>query len=274
MHLLMKHTFFILIFLSVLPLCHAQRLPSWMNELPIPGNGTYMYVRESGLGPTLTEAYNQALLRVMQSTANRLGRPFDVQAVDFALTHSSEYQSVSRQYNIPINKVEQYDEQLSDGTYRVWILCQVAVSAIVQPQWDALRREGEASNWTALAKSAFLPGLGQMGKGYFAEGVLTLTGELLFVGGGIYSYLSAQQKLQKMNADGISYAEWNTARSDYSTFQTLSYISWGGVALLYAFNLYRSFSMQPRRTSGLALVPSTIPSHFSLSPSLSLTFIF
>ncbi len=38
-----------------MPLCQAQRLPSWMNELPKPGNNTYMYVREAGEGTTLTD---------------------------------------------------------------------------------------------------------------------------------------------------------------------------------------------------------------------------
>ncbi len=254
-----------------IPLCQAQRLPSWMNELPKPGNNTYMYVREAGEGTTLTEALNTALFRVMQSTANRIGRPFDAQSVDKALAGGNDYQTLSRQYNIPINKVDQYDQQLADGTFRVWVLCQVAVSGNIQPVWEELRREGEINNWTSLAKSAVVPGLGQMGKGYSTEGALTLGGELLLVGTGIGCYFMAQLKIDVMHDASTSYADWNAARSSYNTLQTVSYIAWGSAAVLYVFNLYRAFAMQPRRTNGLALAPTLMPSHSGPTPGISLT---
>ena len=268
----MKRTFFIIIlsFVSIAA-WGAKRLPPWMNELPKPGNSTYIYVREAGEGPTLSEAHNQAMLRVMQSTANRLGRPFDINEVDKALSGGNDYQTLSRQYNIPINKVDQYDQQLADGTFRVWVLCQVAVSGNIQPVWEELRREGEINNWTSLAKSAVVPGLGQMGKGYQAEGWLTLGGEVLLVGTGIGCYFMAQQKLDVMHDASTSYANWNAARSSYNTLQTVSYIAWGSAAVLYVFNLYRAFAMQPRRTNGLALAPTLMPSHSGPTPGISLT---
>ena len=271
----MKRTFFIILLMFAnVAAWGDKRLPPWMNELPKAGNSTYMYVREAGEGATLTEALNTALLRVMQSTANRIGRPFDVQSVDKALAGGNDYQTLSRQYNIPVNKVDQYDEQLRDGTYRVWVLCQVAVSGTVQPQWEEMKREGEVNNWTSLAKSAVVPGLGQMGKGYQAEGWLTLGGELLLVGTGVGSYFMAQNQLEVMRDASTSYADWNSARNSYNTLRTVSYIAWGSAAVLYAFNLYRAFSMQPKRTSGLALAPSMMPTENGITPTLSLTFKF
>ena len=268
----MKRTLFIIILLLAnVAAWGAKRLPPWMNELPKPGNSTYTYVREAGEGPTLSEAHNQAMLRVMQSTANRLGRPFDINEVDKALAGGNDYQTLSRQYNIPINKVDQYDQQLADGTFRVWVLCQVAVSGNIQPVWEELRREGEINNWTSLAKSAVVPGLGQMGKGYSTEGALTLGGELLLVGTGIGCYFMAQQKLDVMHDASTSYADWNAARSSYNTLQTVSYIAWGSAAVLYVFNLYRAFAMQPRRTNGLALAPTLMPSYSGPTPGISLT---
>ena len=268
----MKRTLFIIILLLAnVAAWGAKRLPPWMNELPKPGNSTYIYVREAGEGPTLSEAHNQAMLRVMQSTANRLGRPFDINEVDKALAGGNDYQTLSRQYNIPINKVDQYDQQLADGTFRVWVLCQVAVSGNIQPVWEELRREGEINNWTSLAKSAVVPGLGQMGKGYSTEGALTLGGELLLVGTGIGCYFMAQQKLDVMHDASTSYADWNAARSSYNTLQTVSYIAWGSAAVLYVFNLYRAFAMQPRRTNGLALAPTLMPSYSGPTPGISLT---
>ncbi len=268
----MKRTLIIIILLLAnVAAWGATRLPPWMNELPKPGNSTYIYVREAGEGPTLSEAHNQAMLRVMQSTANRLGRPFDINEVDKALSGGNDYQTLSRQYNIPINKVDQYDQQLADGTFRVWVLCQVAVSGNIQPVWEELRREGEINNWTSLAKSAVVPGLGQMGKGYSTEGALTLGGELLLVGTGIGCYFMAQQKLDVMHDASTSFADWNAARRSYNTLQTVSYIAWGGAAVLYLFNLYRAYAMQPRRTNGLALAPTLMPSYSGPTPGISLT---
>ena len=228
-----------------------------------------MYVRQAGEGSTLTEAHNQALLMVMQSTANRIGRPFDIQAVDRALAGGTDYQTLSAQYNIPINEVDQYESRLNDGTYRVWVLCQVAVAGTIQPIWEDLRRAGEVNNWVSLAKSAVVPGLGQMGKGYTAEGWFTLGGELLLVGTGVGSYFMAQQQLEIMRDANTSYADWNTAQNSYNTLRTVSYIAWGGAAVLYVFNLYRAYSMQPRRTSGLAFAPTLMPTNFGITPGVS-----
>jgi hypothetical protein len=269
---LMKRTFFIILltFVSVAA-WGAKRLPPWMNELPKAGNSTIMYVREAGEGASLTEAHNQALLRVMQNTANRIGRPFDIQTVDAALAGGADYQTLSRQYNIPVNKVDQYDEQLRDGTYRVWVLCQVAVAGNIQPIWEELRREGEVNNGVSLAKSVFVPGLGQMGKGYIAEGVLTLGGELLLLGTGVGSYFMAQKRLEVMRDANTSYSDWNAAQNGYNTLRTVSYIAWGSAAVLYVFNLYRAYSMQPRRTTGLAFAPTLMPTNVGITPGVSFT---
>ena len=267
-----KKTFFIIILLVAnVAAWGAKRLPPWMNELPKAGNSTIIYVRESGEGATLTEAQNQALLRVMQSTANRIGRPFDIQTVDAALAGGTDYQIISRLYNIPVNKVDQYDEQLKDGTYRVWVLCQVAMAGNVQPIWEDLRREGEVNNWTSLAKSAVVPGLGQIGKGYQAEGVLTLGGELLLVGTGVGTYFAAQKQLEVMRDANTTYADWNAAQSSYNTLRTVSYIAWGGAAVLYVFNLYRAYAMQPRRATGLAFTPTLMPTEAGFAPGASLS---
>ena len=267
----MKRTIFIIVLmLAYVAAWGAKRLPPWMNELPKAGNSTIMYVREAGEGSSLTVATNQALLRVMQNTANRLGRPFDINEVDKALSGSNDYQVISRQYNIPINKVDQYEEQLRDGTYRVWVLCQVAAAGNIKPIWEVLRRGGEVNNWVSLAKSAVVPGLGQMGKGYTAEGVLTLGGEVLLVGTGVGSFFMAQKQLEVMRDASTSYADWNAASNTYNTLRTVSYIAWGTAAVLYAFNLYRAFSMQPRRTSGLTtFVPTLIPTNTGLTPGVS-----
>ena len=83
--------------------CQAKREPSWMKELPLPANNTYIYVRESGEGKTATEALNMALVRVFQNTANRLGKMFNEAEVIAELRKGTNYVQVSQQYGIPIN---------------------------------------------------------------------------------------------------------------------------------------------------------------------------
>lgn len=73
----MKTTHYILFLICLVATlnCEAKREPAWMRELPKPGNDTYIYVRESGEGTTVEIALAQAMVRVFQSTANRLGSP-------------------------------------------------------------------------------------------------------------------------------------------------------------------------------------------------------
>ena len=65
-----------------------------MRELPKPGNETYIYVRESGEGKTFDEAMSHAMVRVFQSTANRLGQPFDSQKVKNSLISGTDYKTI------------------------------------------------------------------------------------------------------------------------------------------------------------------------------------
>lgn len=91
----MKYCFSFIFFMALALYANAQQVPSWMNELPRAENETYMYVRESGEGRTAAEAQNEALARVMQSTAMRIGQPFDGQKVNEALSGGTAVEVVS-----------------------------------------------------------------------------------------------------------------------------------------------------------------------------------
>lgn len=165
---------------------------------------------------------------------------------------------------------------LNDGTYRyrVYVLCQVAVAGNVQPEWTALRREGESNDWTALAKSAVVPGLGQMGKGYGLSGALTLTGEVLLVGAGIGCYYMAQDKLDIMRDAATPYDDYIAARDGYNRLRTASCVVWTVAGVLYAYNLVRAFTMQPRRATAVAVYPGVSQSPSATIPTLNLTLRF
>lgn len=253
--------------------CQAGREPSWLTTLPKAGNETYMYVREAGEGATYNDAFNQAVARVFQSTANRIGQPFDGQKINNALQSGTTIEYISRQYNIPINKVDDYEVILKDGSHRVFVLCQVAVAGNIQPQWDIYRPEGDISNSTALFRS-LIPGLGQIGKGYTGEGVVTLLGEVALVGGGLGCYFMAQDRLHTMNDYTTTYNDFDAARKSYRTLQTTSYICWGAAGALYIYNLIRSYTMKPKSFSAVVWEPSLISVPNSVAPSLSLTLSY
>ena len=101
--------------------------------------------------------------------------------------------------------------------------------------------------------------------------MLTLGGELLLVGTGVGTYFAAQKQLEVMRDANTTYADWNAAQSSYNTLRTVSYIAWGGAAVLYVFNLYRAYAMQPRRATGLAFTPTLMPTEAGFAPGASLS---
>ncbi len=139
---MMKNTIGFVCFLLCLTMlslsCQAQRVPSWIKKVPKAQNNTYRYVVEHAEGLDYGAAYNTAIAKVMLSTANRIGQPFDSKAVNAAVQNGDSYEVISRQYNIPFNKVCEYMRQ-QGGTVVVYVLCQVAVSGNVTPQWDEFR---------------------------------------------------------------------------------------------------------------------------------------
>ena len=135
---------------------------------------------------------------VFQSTAMRLGQPINSGEINRAVQSGKDFNVISAQYNIPINKVCEYTEKQS-GTYRVYVLCQVARAGNTIVDFDyefiGCHDVRKYNNGTALLKSALLPGLGQIGKRHVGEGIVTLLGEVALVGVGVGSYMMAQNQL-------------------------------------------------------------------------------
>ena len=271
----MKYRFFIILILLVTGICdtHAKREPSWMKELPLPANNTYIYVRESGEGRTVNEALNMALLRVFQNTASRLGKTIDEAAVAAELKKGTNYVLVSQQYGIPVNKVDQYVVNLKDGSYWVCVLCQVASMRSVVPVWDKGERARNVSDIASLAKS-IIPGLGQIGKGYTAEGVITMLSEAALVGGGIGCYAAAQKQLDVINRSDLNPEAFLDARSRYNSLRTTSYVIWGAASALYIFNFIRAYSLEPKPELAFAWTPSLISTPNAVIPTVGLSYRF
>lgn len=255
----------------------AQEKPGWIYNKPTPENSSYLYVVESATGTSELEARNQAFARVFQSTAMRLGQPINSEEINRAVQSGKDFSVISSQYNIPINKVCEYTEKNAGG-YRVYILCQAAKAGNIVVDFDyefnGCHDVRQYRNGTALLKSVFLPGLGQMGKRHVGEGIFTLLGEVVLVGGGVGSYMMAQNQLDIMRNPNTNYTDYMEARELYGTLKTVNVACYGAAAALYAFNLYRAYAARPKYSDNFAFNPVVIPADNCMAYGVSLTYKF
>ena len=101
--------------------------PDWMYQIPNPTNSTYLYVVEHGEGDTEREALNQAIARVFQSTANRIGQFVSTDEINRAVQSGTNYDVIGRNMKVPIHKVCDFSVQNSyTSKWTVYVLCQVA----------------------------------------------------------------------------------------------------------------------------------------------------
>lgn len=110
--------------------------PDWIYNAPRPGNSTYFYVVDQGEGSTKREALNQAIARVFQSTANRLGQFVSTDEINEALQAGTSYEVIGRNMKIPVYKVCEFAIQNQDDTWTMYILCQVAKSGNITPEFE------------------------------------------------------------------------------------------------------------------------------------------
>lgn len=254
----------------------AQKKPGWVYNKPTPENSSYIYVVESAMGTTDLEARNAAFARVFQSTAMRLGMPVNSEDIQNAVQSGKDFNVISAQYNIPINKVCEFTEKTNNG-YRVYILCQVAKNGGLYTDFtdfNGCSEEKQFKNSTALIMSIFVPGLGQMGKRRYGEGTVTLLGELALVGGGVSTWWLSKKQLDVMKNMDVSYNDFMKAKKNYQTFRTISYVCYGTAAALYVFNLYRAYAVQPRYKKDIAFYPSVNSVNGDMAIGLGFTYKF
>ena len=255
----------------------AQGRPGWTVKLPKADNNTYIYVSENAIASTERDARNQAIARVFQSTAMRLGVPFDSQKVFESVQRGTDIATISRQYNIPIYKVCEYTE-LVGNNYKVYVLCQVAAAGNIIPQFDyaysGCNDDNRYSTGSALLSSALLPGLGQIGKRHYGEGIATMIGEVALVGGAVTTYFMGKNELDKMTSGVLSYDDYHSAEKKYNTLNTANKVLWISAAALYVFNLYRAATLHPNYKQVVYVEPSIIGTHEAIYPTVGITLKF
>ncbi|MBO5674209.1 MAG: hypothetical protein J6S09_07970 [Paludibacteraceae bacterium] len=260
--------------------------PDWFYNTPHPGNATYLYVVEHGEGATKREALNQAIARVFQSTANRIGQFVSTDEINRAVQAGTDYSVIGRNMKVPINKVCEFAFQDEKSyAWTVYVLCQVAKSGSVIPEFDDCdlcnahtifdknmmyykeqlaqqkinaRKAKNKENAISLVESVFVPGLGQIMKGHVTEGTFTLIGEVGLLTGGIATYAVAKNKLELLKAEDLDYASFNQLKKEYNGLRAGSYIMYVTAGALYAFNLYRAYFAPSYKHRNYAFYPTVI----------------
>ena len=263
----------LILFIATVWSSQARPKPSWMTELPLPGNNTYIYVKEAGQDRTPSGSLNKALIHVFETTSKRIGRAFDSEEAFAQLQKGVKYEDIVLQYSVPVNLVDHYTTKEKDGTFWTYVLCQVSASKDVPPIWDRGKNIDMNYNWTCLFRS-IVPGVGQMSKGYVGEGVFTLVGETLLVGGAVGCYFLAEKQFEQMQSAVYGDQTYNSARSNYNTLKSTQSFLWGAAGALYILNFVRAFTLDPKSTSNLAVVPSVMSTPYTTAPTLGLTLKF
>ena len=255
----------------------AQGRPGWTVKLPKANNNTYIYVCEDAIAGLENNARNQAIARVLQTTAMRLGVQFDSQKVFEAVQSGIDLTVISQQFNIPIYKVCEYTERVGQN-YKVYVLCQVAAVGNVSPQFDygfrGCNDDHRYSTGSALLSSALLPGLGQMGKRHYGEGIVTLLGEVALVGLATTSYFLGEKEMDRLSSGTLTYSEYTSAENSYNSLKTANHILIGAAVALYVFNLYRAGTLHPNYKQTAYIAPLFISTPTESLPGMGLTLRF
>ena len=129
------------------------------------------------------------------------------------------------------------------------------------------------SVYQSIVSSVLLPGLGQLEKGHTIEGIATLTGEVILVGGAITTYYLGKNQMDGIK-DGITdYDQYVAACKTYDNLQTTNQVLWIASAVLYVFNIVRSATLQPLNHE-VVVQSSVMNTGFQPIPTIGLTYRF
>ena len=214
----------------------SQERPGWTYKTPSPSNNTYLYDMELGMGKTVKEAESEAFAKVFRYAAMQVGQPFESNEINKALQNGTDYNVISAQYNLPINKVCEYPERNGEE-WTVYILCQVAARGNITVLWsDFTQCDRQGVDGMAVLKSALVPGLGQFHKRQIGKGISFLVGEAASIGGIVAGQSMRHSYINKMN--NTNNASLKKQYADKANmFTTVRNISIGAAAAVYVWNV-------------------------------------
>ncbi len=265
-----KVLLFTLLSVIVSSVLAQHRRPDWMFKLP-DATGAYFYVREHGEAlDSEAMARESAIKQVFRTVSHLTGVRFDQAEIEKAINEGTGLSVQSLSMEVPIKKVCEYTRKQKDGTFVVYLLYQVAtVGYYKMPAFDYYDCDRYSQynsfihkkNVGAIIASAFLPGVGQMYKRNYAEGVFTLLGEGALIGGGVAMLQLSDNQKKRMNdvSGNINYDSYMSAKNKYNTYRYTAYGLFGAAAVLYGINLWRAWACR-YRFKEIAFYPIALPS--------------
>lgn len=137
----MKKLLFLIIMISWAFSSFAQlpKMPSWVNNRPVPSNDTFYYRVTKGEGAIYDKAYANAFAKAILESSWKLGVEVK-NSDDLKTLEDGIYDNITlneKQMNLPMNKVCEYVEPLKGKTgVQMYILWQVASYGNVKPIFD------------------------------------------------------------------------------------------------------------------------------------------
>lgn len=268
-----------LIFVLLVLSSYAQNRPIWIKNTPTPTNNTYYYVVQSATEKSEAAARNIAIGEVMRSTAMRIGQPFDSESVFNALQNGTDYSVISRQYNIPINKVCEYVEN-NGNSCRIYILCQVAKAGNITVYFDNFNDcynivKDHSRDWKAVGLS-LIPG-GGWGELYKGQkwGWGIVGSELVLAGGGLACYFIGLHEKAIMDNPNETINEKELASRRYDNISDLQPWLYGGALAIHGLNLIVAYVIDDKNQNhNLTFVPTLMPTNDNLAVGIGINYKF
>ncbi|PXV58815.1 hypothetical protein CLV62_14427 [Dysgonomonas alginatilytica] len=281
---MIRLTFFIALFLFYLPCIYihadnpiltSEKLkPDWLvNNLPVPTNNSFYYQRVQAEAISLDNARQAAFKQLV----NYIDQTNNVKITGDIVTRSSSQknntginESINNEYiytykieseimQLRFRKIDEYWELIKSAEghqlYRYHSLYAIS-NNFENTNFDNVSFTYKYGGH-ALWRSAIVPGYGQIYKGNVTKGVCIIGGEVLFIGGIIFTENSrANYRRKAKETYDINKIRTYTDKAD--NYETARNIFIGGAVALYIYNLIDAVATNGRKKT---LVSKNI--HFS-----------
>lgn len=140
--------------------------------------------------------------------------------------------SVSGQDNLIVKAriISEYYEQLQPGLYKVYILVQTAKNPAYS--FDDVT----ITDKYPFSASAFIPGMAQIKKGQTNKGVCFIAGEIVFIGGAVFSQCMVASNVNKIGSTHNSSLKYQYTKNA-NTWTTVRNVSIVGAVAVYLWNV-------------------------------------
>lgn len=136
----MRRLLLLILFIGVWAFTLKAQTPYWITNPPVPTNNTFYYRVTIAEGKNYKDAYAEAFaIAIYESYSKLVGVAVNINTdkKDIKDGVLKSISSESGQMRLPINKVCEFREDMKTSSgIRLYVLWQVANSALVDPQFD------------------------------------------------------------------------------------------------------------------------------------------